>query len=30
MAATALHSLGIDIVRGYHEGGSWSPEEIGD
>ncbi|WP_433192343.1 TetR family transcriptional regulator [Nocardia sp. CA-107356] len=30
MAATALLSLGIDIARWYHEGGSWSPEDIGD
>ncbi|MGK8503671.1 TetR family transcriptional regulator [Nocardia asiatica] len=30
MAATALLSLGIDIARWYHEGGSWTPEEIGD
>ncbi|WP_433684668.1 hypothetical protein [Nocardia sp. CA-119907] len=28
--ATALLSLGIDIARWYHEGGSWSPKDIGD
>jgi AcrR family transcriptional regulator len=30
MAATALLSLGIDIARWYHDGGSWSPDDVGD
>lgn len=30
MAATALLSLGIDIARWYRDGGSWTPEDLGD
>lgn len=30
MAATALLSLGIDIARWYHDGGSWSPADVGE
>ena len=30
MATVALLSLGIDIARWYHDGGRWSPEDIGE
>lgn len=30
LTAAALLSLGIDIARWYREGGSWSPEHVGD
>ena len=30
MATVAVLSLGIDVARWYREGGSWTPEDVGD
>jgi AcrR family transcriptional regulator len=30
IAAAALLSLGVDLARWYRDGGSWTPEEIGE
>ncbi|MDN5851500.1 MAG: TetR/AcrR family transcriptional regulator [Actinomycetia bacterium] len=29
MAVRALTSLGVDIARWYHDGGRWTPEQVG-
>lgn len=30
MAANALLSLAVDVARWYHEGGSWTPADVGE
>jgi len=30
LAAAALLSLGIDIARWYHDGGTWTPEDVAE